>query len=247
MRLSCLATLAQRASSPPARQRPPPPRAAHGRRRSRTASSIRTDSCSPGVSRIGSVQSSSPHSQTMLMIPSRPSQAAPRSRSRSLRARKRTSFSATAAHAPARGRLYAGRDLPSRGMASEWRLDSTGKSWPSICRRARRRSTKRARSSTGSRLLTHQDARARASASPWPSPVRWCGWRLPIAAAASPQRRERCRTWLPSRGEDLRSSTRSRTAGRRQQQRDVRLVRGGHFCWRKISIRGSGCSSREDP
>ena len=41
------------------------------------------------------VQSSSPHSQTRLSTPSRPSQAAPLSRRRSLRARKRTSFSAT--------------------------------------------------------------------------------------------------------------------------------------------------------
>ena len=190
------------------------------------------------------VQSSSPHSQTRLSTPSRPSQAAPLSRRRSLRARKRTSFSANRrSRACTRPTLRRYRSA-SRGKASEWPPDSTGGSWSCTCRQASERSARRAASSTGSRLWTatadvrfavrllvselftnavkygsrRADARIRllvASTTPT------SGRRSATPAAASPKGHARCPTSTPSRAEGSHSSTRSRPLGRRPQRRDA--------------------------
>ena len=137
------------------------------------------------------------------------------------------------------------------------------RSWSSICPRARRRSARRARSSTGSRLSTptgralrraaageralHERGQVRLaargsprSASRSPSPTRTCGWRSAIAAAASPRARRRCRTRRRV-GTRARVPRRARgPLGHRPQRRDLRLVRARFLDWdaRELLLEG---------
>ena len=94
------------------------------------------------VSRDRRVQSSSPHSQTSSSTPSPRPQVSLPSRSRSFRARKRTSFSAIrrsrACTRPTLRRYRIGRG----GMARECPPGSIEEGWSSICRRPRRRSAR---------------------------------------------------------------------------------------------------------